>query len=76
MIGTLPWISNLVIWGLVWEPYHDSSQPKVSLTARSQDERDGRFGTQLDNLHFEVQGLEVKNDPLLEWQHEMTAEIN
>ena len=68
--------SDLGIWGLVWEPYHDSSQPKVSPTARSQDEPDGRFGTQLDNLHFEVQRLEIENDRLLEEWPEMTAEIN
>ena len=54
LIGTLPWITNLGNWGLVWEPYHDSSLPKVSPIAWSQDEPDGRFGTQLDNLHFEV----------------------
>ena len=26
--------SDLGIWRLVWEPYRDSSQPKVSPTAR------------------------------------------
>ena len=68
--------SDLGIWGLVWEPYRDSSQPKVSPTAQSRDEPDGRFGTQLDNLHLEVQRLEVENDRLLEERPEMTAEIN
>ena len=68
--------SDLGIWGLVWKPYRDSSQPKVSPTAQSRDEPDGRFGTQLDNLHLEVQRLEVVNDRLLEEWLEMTAEIN
>ena len=68
--------SDLGIWGLVWKPYRDSSQPKVSPTAQSRDEPDGRFGTQLDNLHLEVQRLEVENDRLLEERPEMTAEIN